>query len=897
MLNALYTIIIYPIYFIVEFAYRVFSEVFNNTGISIVGVSITISLLCLPVYAVAEAWQETEREKQKELSYWVKHIKKAFKGDEQYMMLSEYYRQNNYNPLYSLRSSLSILIQIPFFLAAYRYLSHNPELIGKSFLFIKDMGKPDQMFHIGSFGINILPIAMTLINCTAGAIYSRGLGLRDKLQIYGMAILFLVILYGSPSGLVFYWTMNNIFSLVKNIFYKLNNPLKKFHICCCIAVTCAVAFLIAKKFSHVTILILFDACLIALPWILSGAKHLFKGPLSGLCKDTKKCTALFILTCISLAVLCGYLIPSFLIVDSTAEYCYLDGQDNPIYFLINSFLQAFGLFVFWPCCLYFLFNKKIKAILCFSFVTFLILGLVNNFIFQGNYGTILPEVVFTEHKSFFPTKQEFILNVSALLLLFLTIYILFKINSFKIISTLSLIILVSITGISILNFGKISTFLKNYEKPNLSIDESDKIINLSKNGKNVVVIMLDRATGYMVDPVFQNKPELYDIYDGFVKYPNTVSFGSWTIQGAVCLYGGYEYTPWAMNHRRNIPMQDKHNEGLSLQAKIFADNGFKCTVIDPPYPNYDTPPVDKAFKDIPNTKFHQTIGKFNSVWCKENNITLRPIRKMMIERNFLWFGIFKISPLIMRPVIHYADFWNSRSHQGQDIVHFVDNYAVLDYLPKLTNINNEENCFVIMDNEICHGQVYSQVPDYRPAQEITDHGKGKWNDNKEFHVNTAAYIALGRWLNFLKENEMYDNTRIIIVADHGANTRMPELFDKSIAPDDFEKFNPVLMIKDFYSQGKMQEAMDFMTHSDVPAMAFDNLIETPVNPYTGKIIRKLDTNEKYDQAVISVSRANGVKANENNGYKIKNSDWYTVRDNIFKSHNWKHEMPEYKELQ
>ena len=39
-----------------------------------------------------------------------------------------------------------------------------------------------------------------------------------------MAGLFLVLLYDSPSGLVFYWTLNNLFSLVKNIFYKLKNP-------------------------------------------------------------------------------------------------------------------------------------------------------------------------------------------------------------------------------------------------------------------------------------------------------------------------------------------------------------------------------------------------------------------------------------------------------------------------------------------------------------------------------------------------------------------------------------------------------------------------------------------------------------------------------------------------
>jgi hypothetical protein len=41
-----------------------------------------------------------------------------------------------------------------------------------------------------------------------------------KVQISGTALIFLALLYNSPSGLVLYWTLNNIFSLVKNILVK-----------------------------------------------------------------------------------------------------------------------------------------------------------------------------------------------------------------------------------------------------------------------------------------------------------------------------------------------------------------------------------------------------------------------------------------------------------------------------------------------------------------------------------------------------------------------------------------------------------------------------------------------------------------------------------------------------
>jgi membrane protein insertase Oxa1/YidC/SpoIIIJ len=67
---------------------------------------------------------------------------------------------------------------------------------------------------------------MTAINIIAGAVYTRGFPLKDKIQLYGMALIFLVLLYNSPAGLVLYWTMNNIFSLLKNIYFKIKSPKK-----------------------------------------------------------------------------------------------------------------------------------------------------------------------------------------------------------------------------------------------------------------------------------------------------------------------------------------------------------------------------------------------------------------------------------------------------------------------------------------------------------------------------------------------------------------------------------------------------------------------------------------------------------------------------------------------
>ncbi|MCH5292094.1 MAG: hypothetical protein J1D88_10140, partial [Treponema sp.] len=140
MTNILYTVLIYPLHLIIELIYSLCYRSFGNEGLAVIGVSAGITLLCLPLYAVAEHWQRLERAIQQKLKPGLERIKLAFHGDERYMITATFYRENRYSPIMALRSSFGLLIQIPFFIAAYNFLSHLEALRGQSFLFIRDMG-------------------------------------------------------------------------------------------------------------------------------------------------------------------------------------------------------------------------------------------------------------------------------------------------------------------------------------------------------------------------------------------------------------------------------------------------------------------------------------------------------------------------------------------------------------------------------------------------------------------------------------------------------------------------------------------------------------------------------------------------------------------------------------
>ncbi|MBQ1735067.1 MAG: YidC/Oxa1 family membrane protein insertase, partial [Lachnospiraceae bacterium] len=121
--TVLYNIIISPIEMIFEMIFGITYGVVFSYGTDIVILSLVVNFLVLPLYRQADILQKDAVDKEKKLEKWKKHINKYFKSDERYMILSAYYKEAEYSPIHQLSASLPLLIQIPFFIAAYHFLS------------------------------------------------------------------------------------------------------------------------------------------------------------------------------------------------------------------------------------------------------------------------------------------------------------------------------------------------------------------------------------------------------------------------------------------------------------------------------------------------------------------------------------------------------------------------------------------------------------------------------------------------------------------------------------------------------------------------------------------------------------------------------------------------------
>lgn len=897
MAGLLYTIIIYPLVQIIELSFCLFDKVFKIEGIAVIGVSLAVSLFCLPLYIVAERWQQIQRDTERSLEPGIARIKETFKGDEQYMILSTFYRQNHYHPMMALRSSFGLLIQVPFFIAAYNFLSNLSALQGESFLFIRDLGKPDAIFSIGFLPVNILPIAMTLINIIAGAIYTKGFKAKDKIQIYAMALIFLVILYDSPAGLVLYWTMNNVFSLVKNIFYKIKRPLKVLYIIMAAFVVFLDVYLLfiheGLKQKRMLLAVLASVLLFT-PLLVRAVNRLLDSILKPLVLDNKVRLTVFLTSAFSLCLLSGFVIPSFIIKSSVVEFSGIDGYGSPIVFLWTATVQMLGLLVFWPACVYFLFHERVQTLIAATLTVFLFSALLNAFCFSGDYGVLSRLITFSQSITN-PAKPVMAVNIITLLLVIMLPFVLLKFNKLRPLTGILSIMLIALLGLTAVHAAQIQGDYNRY-KEDVAEDiqyatSISPVYHLSKDGKNVVVFMLDRAESSYVTPIFDAFPDLYDAFTGFTYYRNTVSYNAWTLLGCPGLYGGYEYIPKEMNARAEEKLMDKHNQALLLMPRVFTEQAdFSATCSDLSWANFSWISDMSICDPYPKITGLNIERKYSSLWVKQNPDKVKEnITSNAIKRNLVWFSLFKEVPTFVRYAVYQDGNWWSSDEQTSDVMEYIDYYSGLAFLPQLTDFSSETNSYITIVNETPHTNNDLQAPEYEPAIKITNKGPEKICDYHAIDSNIATYKRIADWIRWLKKNDCYDNTRIIMVSDHGAGTS--EGYEL-----DFEKpwpfgYNPdhnhpILFVKDFDATGKMTTNNDFMTNADVPSLAFNGIIERPTNPFTGKEILPVPQEGKKASGVV-LTHTWSPGANGSNTYRVPDEDWYTVSGSLFEGENWK----------
>lgn len=193
------TVIAKPIFWLLE---QIHSYV-ANWGWAIVILTLLIKLLFFPLSAASYKSMARMKEVQPRLMT----LREQLKGDPQKLnrAMMDLYKQEKINPL---GGCLPVVVQIPVFIALYWVLLSSVEMRNAPWiLWINDLSVPDPYY--------ILPVIMAVSMYVQVKLNPTPPDpLQAKIMMW-MPIVFSVMFFFFPAGLVLYWVVNNILSIAQ----------------------------------------------------------------------------------------------------------------------------------------------------------------------------------------------------------------------------------------------------------------------------------------------------------------------------------------------------------------------------------------------------------------------------------------------------------------------------------------------------------------------------------------------------------------------------------------------------------------------------------------------------------------------------------------------------------
>lgn len=204
-----------PFFYILDFLYHLI----GNMGWAIL---LFAALLRLAMFPVANKSYES-MSKMKKVQPKIQDLQEKYKDDkvklQQEMM--NLYRKEKINPA---SGCLPMLIQIPIFFSLYKVLNISIEIRHAPFIgWIKDLSAPDPLTisvwsHLpipGFLDIGIWPIVMGLTMYIQQKLNPKPAN-KDQARMFAlMPLIFTFMLGHFASGLVIYWTLSNILSILQ----------------------------------------------------------------------------------------------------------------------------------------------------------------------------------------------------------------------------------------------------------------------------------------------------------------------------------------------------------------------------------------------------------------------------------------------------------------------------------------------------------------------------------------------------------------------------------------------------------------------------------------------------------------------------------------------------------
>jgi YidC/Oxa1 family membrane protein insertase len=214
-----------PLEVVLKWFLMLFYRVIPNYGVAIILLTLLVKVLLFPL--TKKGSESTLR--MQALSPRIKEIQEKHKDNPQKMNaeMAEFYKKEGYNPL---SGCLPMLLQIPIFFAMYSLFNNHFDLRGAMFIpgWIPDLSLPESVWNFAPFRLPILGWSdirvLPFVYVGSQLLYGKVTQTPDqqgnsqmKIMLYAMPVIFFFVLYDVPSGLLVYWIMSNVLTMVQQV--------------------------------------------------------------------------------------------------------------------------------------------------------------------------------------------------------------------------------------------------------------------------------------------------------------------------------------------------------------------------------------------------------------------------------------------------------------------------------------------------------------------------------------------------------------------------------------------------------------------------------------------------------------------------------------------------------
>lgn len=202
-----------PLLWLLRFLY----SIFGNYGVAIIALTLLVKSAMLPLSKASFASAKKMQDLQPEIKALRERVKDPNQLNQEMFAL---YKRKGVNPM---GGCFPVLIQIPVFLGLYNALLNAIELRHAPFAgWIKDLSAPESL-HI--FGIAV-PVMVLLM--AASMVYqtwttpnpSADPAQQKMMMIMPLVFAGMFIVFPMPAGLVLYWLVNNIISIIQQLYMR-----------------------------------------------------------------------------------------------------------------------------------------------------------------------------------------------------------------------------------------------------------------------------------------------------------------------------------------------------------------------------------------------------------------------------------------------------------------------------------------------------------------------------------------------------------------------------------------------------------------------------------------------------------------------------------------------------